>query len=300
MKKTVIKRRKRVPAAASASFSTNTMSDQAAAEALVAVGRPPPEGSQPPKRKRARKSKEGPEGDGGLPSLSKALLSGPGVSGEEGETKGDAVVLPPMRKTSTPSRHFPTTSYHPLPSHSPSHSSPSQAPSLNELERIYRDFGDERRRLEGLLDRVDVVMKDVWKGIEHRREEAEEARPSSRAYAGNPYSSSTTPHHAIPSHLSQSQHFASSSPAHPASSPAHHLPSLHHVPSPSHAFHAFHLTSPSPHTSSSSSAHPLPSPLSHALPRSEDRKRKQSRSRERASVWEIQNHQHQHQQEGDA
>ncbi|KAF8662811.1 hypothetical protein AX16_001093 [Volvariella volvacea WC 439] len=75
MKKTVIKRRKRVPAAPGA--SSGRMSDQAAAEALVAVGRigvsgagsnAGPEESEveaeQPKRKRARRSKAGDKGRG--------------------------------------------------------------------------------------------------------------------------------------------------------------------------------------------------------------------------------------------
>lgn len=69
MKKTVIKRRKRVPAAAGASTSTTSgrMSDQAAAEALVAVGRfaagnggngeESDAEAQEPKRKRTRRGK---------------------------------------------------------------------------------------------------------------------------------------------------------------------------------------------------------------------------------------------------
>ncbi|THU81104.1 hypothetical protein K435DRAFT_785159 [Dendrothele bispora CBS 962.96] len=80
MKKSVIKRRKRVPAAAGTGPPIPMrMTDQAAAEALVAVGRgsgsglgeesDDVEGAEQPKRKRARKSKGGKDSDVGEDSF---------------------------------------------------------------------------------------------------------------------------------------------------------------------------------------------------------------------------------------
>ncbi|KAF9005700.1 hypothetical protein BDZ89DRAFT_1049079 [Hymenopellis radicata] len=201
MKKTVIKRRKRVPAAGTVPANAqpsgqqshfplaSRMSDQAAAEALVAVGRHPmgageggsdDEGQGRRKRQRRTKkdtgtggsgddSEEGGGWGGGMGMGRASPFVNPGHGGFE---------LPPLgslggragggsgSKAATPSR-----TQSPYGHHSPFYGeggleSRSGPITLPELERHYVELYEQKRRMEELLGRTEKMMVEVRRGID--------------------------------------------------------------------------------------------------------------------------------------
>ncbi|KAJ3821008.1 hypothetical protein F5878DRAFT_625189 [Lentinula raphanica] len=275
MKKTVIKRRKRVPAAAGTGPPISMrMTDQAAAEALVAVGRTggsapgdesddheSPEGE--PKKKRSRKSKgegayEGDSqqwvGEGVPPSVhpphinrpqsippigfTHAALPRPGtfnhggamlppinsmdISGGEGPTMvfvpggpgvpGTAAIAGGSSNSSyirsgspnasggasqqhaliLPSGHASSGIFQPVEvSGESGHmvavlpgSALTLIPSLSDLERHYAELGEQKKRMEEMLNRTENMMQGLKRGIDEMRGSASGAltsRPSSTA-----------------------------------------------------------------------------------------------------------------------
>lgn len=208
MKKSVIKRRKRVPAAGTTGGLPpfNRMSDQAAAEALVSVGRPAATDdsdgeTDQPRRKRARRSKSDKNGDdeddSDELSGSKSRWSGPGqraspfIAGHGGfelpplNLAGPGGPAPYMRSGSkAPSRTHsplnpssqPPMSYSippPAPGMSPFYTGPpgpASAPlTLADLEKHYMDIYTQKRRLEELLGRTERIMGEVKRGIDEMR-----------------------------------------------------------------------------------------------------------------------------------
>lgn len=203
MKRTVIKRRRRIPAAAYAvpalppaayPAAMTTMSDQAAAEALVAVGQGQqyhqygyrPASAAPvhagqvrsrgaddvdevdqleteqPAKKKARKSAQAPSQDVVMGEAQRRspswIYSQAPPSAYQTSARDSA--SPQHRRTQSPSASSPQPT---------SSTRPGGAPSLAELESHYAVMVEERRRMLQLLERTDVVMEGVWKGIEEMR-----------------------------------------------------------------------------------------------------------------------------------
>ncbi|KAF7296427.1 hypothetical protein HMN09_01113100 [Mycena chlorophos] len=201
MKKTVIKRRKRVPAAggngATPLDGPNAMSDQAAAEALVAVGRsrvassprPHPtddDAEDAPRRKRARRKAPAaapmedekdlgkrtwfpspaptgtPQGSFELPSI--------------GTSFGNYIRTGSLSRSATPSRAGAGSPAYGLPAvrsyHESSGSNGPNAggiPSVEELERHYFSLHEQRRKMEELLRDTERMMAGVRRGIDEMR-----------------------------------------------------------------------------------------------------------------------------------
>ncbi|KAF7317555.1 hypothetical protein MKEN_00842400 [Mycena kentingensis (nom. inval.)] len=208
MKKTVIKRRKRVPAASVNSPANaghggdNAMSDQAAAEALVAVGRsrvssaasprPHPtdeDGEDAPRRKRARRKAPAPATEVDSKDLGKrtwfaspAPTPNPNASFElpsigsafpaymrSGSASGSAT---PNRKASPGSISLPAG--YTLPPVRGYHEGTGAAgagatPSLDELERHYFVLHEQRRKMEEMLRETERLMAGVRRGIDEMR-----------------------------------------------------------------------------------------------------------------------------------
>lgn len=256
MKKTVIKRRKRVPAAAGAASPSPSarMTDQAAAEALVAVGRyaggnggngeESDAEAQEPKRKRTRRTRasraaekededipmEGDEEhvsasnrkrnawDGRsvspqnrAPSRSDYISRGPNApgpfaptgsphSGFEipslavlGNSAAAAALLNAQSSYMRSGSNAPSRTHSPLGHGATGYPLPPGAPfyppdmgminfslavgnlmsmgvpTLPELERHYIELGEQKRRMEELLERTDRVMAGLKRGIDEMR-----------------------------------------------------------------------------------------------------------------------------------
>jgi GATA-binding protein len=256
MKKTVIKRRKRVPAAAGAASPSPSarMTDQAAAEALVAVGRyaagnggngEESDGeAQEPKRKRTRRTRasrvvekededipmEGDEEqtstlnrkrngwDGRsvspqnrAPSRSDYMSRGPNAAGPFAPTGSphSGFEIPPLAVLgnsaaaaallNAQSSYIRSGSNAPSRTHSPlGHGSASYPlppgpqfyppdmgminfslavgnlmsmgiPTVADLERHYMELGEQKRRMEELLERTDRVMAGLKRGLDEMR-----------------------------------------------------------------------------------------------------------------------------------
>ncbi|KZV63759.1 hypothetical protein PENSPDRAFT_200354 [Peniophora sp. CONT] len=206
MKKAVIKRRKRVPAA---SGPAGRMSDQAAAEALVSVGRgmqstedEDAEGDEPkrkkPKRSAGKRRKDGSDDDSIGASHMPWDMHAHGNSGLD--LPPLAHLMPPgLPYMVGPPGMFPKTMYHamhtPVPPPASSYvrsgsrggspgapvtlpppgmflqgpggrSSPLPIPSAEELQHHYRELAAQRGGLIEMLQRTDRLLDGVRRGIE--------------------------------------------------------------------------------------------------------------------------------------
>ncbi|KAG7093275.1 hypothetical protein E1B28_006958 [Marasmius oreades] len=239
MKKSVIKRRKRVPAAggAGATVMPMRMTDPAAAETLVSLGRGGMGGaggvgedsdevdSDQPRKKKQRRSGKGDEDaamydehrrqyDGGARptsphhqrpfSRNTSFPAGtlPGITSMDIGASGSVMFVPApgvgfMRSNSSaPSRtHSPSAAQGGSmllpPPHGLSGASGNifqtqdmsmstllaiaggvMMPSLGELERQYAEMGEERKRMEEVLERTDRMMAGLKRGIDEMRARA--------------------------------------------------------------------------------------------------------------------------------
>ncbi|KAF7309363.1 hypothetical protein MIND_00307000 [Mycena indigotica] len=227
MKKTVIKRRKRVPAAGGngGHDGANAMSDQAAAEALVAVGRSRMTGSSPrphptdddnedaPRRKRARRKAPAPlpiEEDQkdlgkrtwfpspaptGTPQNSFEL---PSIgSAFPGYMRGSS-----LSRSATPNRvgaGSPAAGYNLPPVRSYHEGSTGGIPTVEELERHYFSLHEQRRKMEELLRDTERMMAGVRRGIDEMRgvtmESSARTEPAANGSVNGSASASPTSHH---------------------------------------------------------------------------------------------------------
>ncbi|CAK5283665.1 unnamed protein product [Mycena citricolor] len=176
MKKTVIKRRKRVPAAGAGETSPggNAMSDQAAAEALVAVGRSRPSphphptddetDADAPKRKRARR---------------KTTTTGTVSTDDEARGKDRAKWFPNVELPYTPYASAygsgdgngsvpPSRGGAGSPVNGTYHR-PPPVPTLDELERHYFNLHEQRRQMESILRETDRMMTGLKRGLDEMR-----------------------------------------------------------------------------------------------------------------------------------
>ncbi|KZT70850.1 hypothetical protein DAEQUDRAFT_725009 [Daedalea quercina L-15889] len=104
----------------------------------------------------------------GVPSRTHSPLAGPGMAAPP-----SGYVLPPLTHgVPPPPPHAFIHHGHPYyPPHTTSASGPPPVPTVQELERHYSELGEQRRRLEEMMERTDRMMAGVRRGLEDMRHE---------------------------------------------------------------------------------------------------------------------------------
>lgn len=197
MKKTIIKRRKRVPAAAG--MAVTRMAEQAAAETLLAVGRASPAHAGPSshsgsdgeekRRKRAKRDHGGGDDDEAA-SWASDQSQQQQASGSQGHAQMHHQLQPlqvqpqrppsAMRYSAGPGLSASPGGGYDLPpltaalhmgapgERERSRERPQAlgAPSYAELQRHYEELRNERRRLDEMAQRTDAMLERVQRGME--------------------------------------------------------------------------------------------------------------------------------------
>lgn len=103
----------------------------------------------------------------GVPSRTHSPLAGPGMAAPP-----TGFTLPPLTHGVPPPPHAYAHHHHGQPYHQP-HTAVSggvpQVPTVQELERHYHELGEQRRRLEEMMERTDRMMAGVRRGIDDMR-----------------------------------------------------------------------------------------------------------------------------------
>ncbi|KAF7794471.1 hypothetical protein EIP86_005605 [Pleurotus ostreatoroseus] len=154
----------------------------------------------------------------GAPSRTHSPLAGPGINAS---SSSGYVQLPPPHSLTTaynpPHAHQPAPSFY-LPSHlqNAAASDPPPVPTILDLERHFSELGEEKRRLQELLDRTERMMVGLKRGIDDMRSVTPAPAPAASAPASAPAQHQTAPSHppqpTAPAPSSSSQAPAPSAP----------------------------------------------------------------------------------------